>query len=86
MTKSYFSSLNYTLGNEDTNFEIQVLKKFQGHKVLSVAGSGGRALPLLTEGTSTLCCADLSQEQLYLTQLRESCYKNLAYEEFAIFF
>ena len=46
MTEKYFKSLNYSLGNEDTTFEVEMVKKLNPKKVLAVAGSGGRSLPL----------------------------------------
>ena len=84
-TKKYFTqSLNYTLANEDTLLELDLLPNGVGH-VLSVAGSGGRVLPLLAKNPKNITCVDLSQEQLYLTELRIESVRALTREEFLAF-
>lgn len=85
MTQKYFTGLNYTLGNEDTAVEIELIKKLKPKKIFSICGSGGRSLPLMHKGASELSLSDLSQEQLYLAQLRLSTYKDLSFEEFLLF-
>ena len=85
MTEKYFKSLNYSLGNEDTTFEVEMVKKLNPKKVLAVAGSGGRSLPLLCHGPSDLYCVDLSKEQIHLTELRSSCYKEFSLEDYLLF-
>lgn len=84
-TKEYFYALNYTLANEDTQFEYEIVKKRKPKKIVSVCGSGSRCFPLLTEATQDIYLVDLSREQLMLAQLREACYKNLSYDEFLLF-
>ena len=84
MSFSYFNKLNYTLANEDTRMELDMLEPGVGH-VLCVAGSGGRVLPLLAKGPKRMTCVDLSQPQLYLVELRiESC-RALTHKEFLSF-
>ena len=85
MSTQYFSDLNYSLGNEDTNFEYQLCQQLRPKKIVSVAGSGGRALPLLSFGAESLIALDLSQQQLFLTSLREQTYRQFSYEEFLQF-
>jgi S-adenosylmethionine-diacylglycerol 3-amino-3-carboxypropyl transferase len=85
MGKAYFSKLNYTLGNEDTSVEVELVKKFNPKSVFSICGSGGRSLPLMSEDTQNLTMADLSLEQLLLAKLREATYKQLSYSDFLIF-
>lgn len=85
MTTKYFNGLNYTLGNEDTAFEIELIKKHKPQKVFAICGSGGRSLPLCHEKSTHLTLADLSKEQLYLAELRAYTYKYLSYTEFLIF-
>ncbi len=85
MGEKYFSTLNYSLGNEDTTVEVELVKKFNPASVFSICGSGGRALPLISVNTQKLTMADLSQDQLYLAKLRELTYKQLSYSEFLIF-
>ncbi len=84
-TQKYFSSLNYTLGNEDTELEVKIVEEQKPKKILSIAGCGSRALPLLSCGASDLICVDVASAQLALTRLRLACYQKLSHEEFLIF-
>jgi S-adenosylmethionine-diacylglycerol 3-amino-3-carboxypropyl transferase len=84
MSNSYFTKLNYTLANEDTAFELSLLPENPGH-IFSVAGSGGRVLPLLAKKPSMVSCVDVSQEQLYLTEMRMESVRALTYSEFLAF-
>ncbi len=85
MSKEYFTrALNYTLANEDTAMELAMLPKNSGH-VLSVAGSGGRVLPLFSQKPKQVTCVDVSQEQLYLTELRIESARALSHCEFLAF-
>jgi len=83
--KKYFKGLNYTLGNEDTTVEYQLVKEYQPKKVFSVCGSGGRSLPLAGTSVSDIALSDLSHEQLLLAKLRFSTYTELEYDEFLMF-
>ncbi|MBM3382389.1 MAG: DUF3419 family protein [Betaproteobacteria bacterium] len=69
MSDTYFNTLNYTLANEDTALERDLLRSGCNH-VLSVAGSGARVLPLFSRHPHKVTVADLSREQLLLTELR----------------
>ncbi|MFL5814813.1 MAG: DUF3419 family protein [Bdellovibrionia bacterium] len=85
MSQAYFTrALNYTLANEDTAMELAMLQEGLGH-ILSVAGSGGRVLPLLSKKPKRLTCVDVSQEQLYLTELRIESARALTHAEFLAF-
>jgi S-adenosylmethionine-diacylglycerol 3-amino-3-carboxypropyl transferase len=85
MSREYFTrALNYTLANEDTSMELAMLEENPGH-ILSVAGSGGRVLPLLAKKPKQVTCVDVSREQLYLTELRIESARALSYEEFLAF-
>ncbi|MBI2711235.1 MAG: DUF3419 family protein [Bdellovibrio sp.] len=84
MSRTYFNRLNYTLANEDTRFEMNLLPKGVSHLV-SVAGSGGRVLPLLAKHPKEVTCVDLSREQLYLTELRMESVKALTHAQFVSF-
>ncbi|MBY0415690.1 MAG: DUF3419 family protein [Bdellovibrionales bacterium] len=85
MAQKYFSGLNYTLGNEDTMVEIELIKKMKPKKIFSICGSGGRSLPLLHAEAECLDLADLSKEQLQLAELRLCTYKELSHEDFLLF-
>jgi S-adenosylmethionine-diacylglycerol 3-amino-3-carboxypropyl transferase len=85
MSQSYFTrALNYTLANEDTALELAMLQEGLSH-ILSVAGSGGRVLPLLSKKPKRVTCVDVSQEQLYLTELRIESARALTHSEFLAF-
>jgi S-adenosylmethionine-diacylglycerol 3-amino-3-carboxypropyl transferase len=85
MSRKYFQGLNYTLGNEDTTVEIELVKHFQSTKIFSICGSGGRSLPLLNDQVSLLTLSDLSIQQLYLAELRWATYTQLSFNEFTQF-
>lgn len=84
MSFSYFNTLNYTMANEDTRLEVAILEKGLSH-VTSVCGSGGRVLPLLACAPKAITLVDLSQEQLYLAELRFATLRDLNYEGFCSF-
>lgn len=84
MSNTFFSDLNYTLANEDTRFEMSVIRPNLRH-ALSVAGSGARVLPLFASKPQKMTCVDLSSQQLLLTELRiESC-RTLSLEDYLSF-
>jgi S-adenosylmethionine-diacylglycerol 3-amino-3-carboxypropyl transferase len=69
VARRYFGNLNYTLANEDTAFELSVLREPVDH-VAAVAGSGCRVLPLIGLARTRVTCIDLAAPQLFLTELR----------------
>lgn len=83
--KKYFKGLNYTLGNEDSSLEIELVKKYSPENVFAVCGSGGRSLPLAVAGVKEIALADLSFEQLLLAKLRLATYQELDHEDFLLF-
>lgn len=85
MTEKYFKSLNYTLANEDTWPEVRMVEILKPKRILSVAGSGGRALPLLNSSVEDLVCVDLSAEQLALVNLRQETIKSFTLADFHLF-
>src|SRR3954465_15129773 len=84
MKSAYFNKLNYTLANEDTPMEYGILPEHQMH-VMSVAGSGGRILPLLAKYPKIVTCVDVSQEQIYLCEMRFESLRVLSHSEFLAF-
>ena len=84
MSSGYFNTLNYTLANEDTALEMNVLPENVAH-ALAVAGSGARVLPLFAKNPAHLTCVDLSREQLLLTELRIESARVLSREDFLCF-
>lgn len=85
MGQKYFTGLNYTLGNEDTTVEVEMIKALKPTDVFSICGSGGRSLPLMHEGANSLSLSDLSKEQLQLAELRLATYRDLSHDEFLMF-
>lgn len=81
MAKEYFSDLNYTLSNEDTRIEFDLLPE-GANRVFSIAGSGARCLPLIAKNPKYLDVIDMSVSQLYLCELRLQAMKTLTYEEY----
>ncbi|AUN98336.1 DUF3419 family protein [Bacteriovorax stolpii] len=85
MTQEYFKGLNYTLGNEDTTVEVELVKKIKPKNIFSICGSGGRSLPLMHKEAKVLALSDLSKEQLFLAELRLSTYRDLDHDKFLLF-
>jgi S-adenosylmethionine-diacylglycerol 3-amino-3-carboxypropyl transferase len=83
--QKYFSTLNYTLANEDTSLEVELLPE-NTDTILSIAGSGGRILPLLSRSPKRVLCVDLAEAQLALTELRLSLAREASLAEFLAFF
>jgi S-adenosylmethionine-diacylglycerol 3-amino-3-carboxypropyl transferase len=84
LSVTYFNNLNYTLANEDTSLEIGILPESASH-IVTVAGSGGRAVPLLAKRPHKLSCVDLSREQLLLTELRIEALRALSHADYLRF-
>jgi S-adenosylmethionine-diacylglycerol 3-amino-3-carboxypropyl transferase len=81
---SYFAGLNYSLANEDSRIESELLP-LGTRSVLAVAGSGARVLPLLSRRPSTLTVVDLSPAQLALTELRIALARSTQRSDFLEF-
>jgi len=84
MSSKYFKNLNYSLGDEDSSIEYNILEHNQNH-ILGIAGSGGRILPLLARNPKKLTCVDILDEQLFLTEMRCAAIKLLDYEKYRAF-
>lgn len=80
MKTKYFKDLNYTLSNEDTRIERQLLADLP--EVLVVGGSGARVLPLMKSTVHKLQVVDISENQLKLTRLRCKAAEVLCLEDF----
>ncbi len=85
MTKKYFGALNYTLGNEDTSVDLEIIKRLGSKNVFSIAGCGSRALPLL-EQCDQIVLNDVGPYQLALSRLRAALYRDLDFQDFLLFF
>jgi S-adenosylmethionine-diacylglycerol 3-amino-3-carboxypropyl transferase len=80
----YFTGLNYSLANEDTWVEHSMAPE-KGRSTLVVAGSGSRVLPLLARNPDRLEIVDLSDAQLFLSELRIAAVRELEHPEFLYF-
>lgn len=85
MSNVYFSSLNYSLANEDTSLEYELVKHFRSEKIFSITGSGARFIPLITDSVKSLSYVDMCKEQLLLAELKLATIRDCTYEEFAKF-
>ncbi|CBW26580.1 putative transferase [Halobacteriovorax marinus SJ] len=85
MVKKYFSDLNYTLGNEDTTLEYELVKKIKPKNILTIAGSGSRVVPLISKDVSNLYCVDVSRPQLFITELRKVTIESLNFNDYLAF-
>ncbi len=77
----YFVGLNYSLANEDTTVEYDLLPRGLS-SVFSVCGSGSRVIPLLAKDPKELHIVDLSETQLKLFRLRYHAIKHLNYQDY----
>lgn len=84
MAQEYFSDLNYTLANEDTQVEYGLLPDHV-QTVFSIAGSGARCLPLMARNPKDLHIIDMSVSQLYLCELRLQAARVMSYQEWLYF-
>lgn len=85
MVQKYFNQLNYSLGNEDTAIDVEIVRRLGSKNVFSVAGCGGRALPLL-EYCHNLTMVDFSSYQLALSRLRLELYRKVDWVDYCLFF
>lgn len=83
--RPYFDSLNYSLGNEDSELEYRLAEIYQSQFVLAVCGSGGRSLPLIAFKAKHLSLLDISEWQMALGKLRAYTYQYLNYQDFLVF-
>tara|TARA_B100000886_G_scaffold332097_1_gene284387 strand:+ start:280 stop:1374 length:1095 start_codon:yes stop_codon:yes gene_type:complete len=81
----YFYDLNYSLANEDTEFERSIVLQNRPNKIISVCGSGSRCFPLLHSEAKELHIIDLSKPQINLAKLREATIKSLEFDDFLKF-
>lgn len=81
--EKYFTGLNYSLANEDSSVEKEL--SLSAKKILTVCGSGCRALSLLRDGLEELNIVDISSEQLEYTRFKFELIKKMNYEEYLKF-
>lgn len=84
MKNRFFEELNYTISNEDTSLELDVMPENTGH-VFVIASSGSRVTPLFSKNPKYITCVDSSVEQLYFTELRIASFRKLSHKAFISF-
>lgn len=81
MTQNYFQSLNYSMANEDTTLEYELGKAMGAKNILTVGGSGSRALPFLALPLEQLTIVDVSADQLLLIELKLETIRQLSHAD-----
>ena len=84
MNKKYFIDLNYSLANEDTIVELDLMAE-NSKNVFVIPSSGAQALPLLSKNPLEMDIVDISYGQLALTELRREAQKVFSNEEWIYF-
>lgn len=84
-SKRYFSALNYSLANEDTEFELELARREGAQAILTVCGSGGRSLPFLALAPERLDLVDLAGAQLLYAEVKAQTLASLTHEEYLLF-
>ncbi len=80
----YFVDLNYTLSNEDTRIEFDLLPE-NAKRIFSICGSGARVVPLLAKNADEIDVVDMALPQLEYLKLRLQAIRDLSYEEYLFF-
>lgn len=81
----FFSTIIYSASNEDPLSELTALALTDQDTVLTITGSGARALDLLIAAPKKIISIDMNEKQNHLLSLKCSAYKNLSYSEFTAF-
>ena len=81
----FFSTIIYSASNEDPLSELTALALTDQDTVLTITGSGARALDLLIDGPKKIISIDMNEKQNHLLSLKCCAYKNLTYPEFKAF-
>ncbi|RYE25957.1 MAG: DUF3419 family protein [Sphingobacteriales bacterium] len=80
-----FSLIRYANCWEDADVLLHALPDVTGKDVCCIASAGDNALALLPKGC-TVTAADISAVQLYLTELKQVAFAQLAYDELLLLF
>ncbi|TAF77108.1 MAG: DUF3419 family protein [Bacteroidetes bacterium] len=80
-----FSFIRYANGWEDTELLLNNLKPKAGDKILSIAAAGDNSLAFLAFNPEIVIAFDISEPQLYLTELKQQAIKILDYQDLLAF-
>lgn len=75
----FIDKLNYSLGNEDSLIEVGLSQSSK--KILCIAGSGARLMPLFANEPEVITALDISELQLELSKLRLLSIKTFSFED-----
>lgn len=76
-----FDFIRYANCWEDADILFRGLAPSEGKKILSIASAGDNSFLLLKSSPELLVAVDVNKTQLYLTELKKICIKNLDREE-----
>ncbi|BCE03136.1 DUF3419 family protein [Marinicellulosiphila megalodicopiae] len=82
---NFFSTIIYSASNEDSLSELKALQLTSQDTVLTITGSGARALDLLIDGPKKIISIDMNKRQNFLLHLKIQAYQQLEYCEFKAF-
>ncbi len=85
METSFFTKINYSACNEDSESERRALQLTHTDTVLCITGSGARPLDLLIDKPAKIISVDFNATQNYLLALKIAAYQTLTYAEFLVF-
>lgn len=80
-----FSFIRYANGWEDTQLLINNLNPKAGDKIISIAAAGDNSLAFLAFNPEMVLAFDISETQLYLTELKQQAIKVLDYQDLLAF-
>lgn len=80
-----FDFIRYANCWEDADILYEGLSPAPGKKILSIASAGDNSFLLLKSSPELVVAVDVNKTQLYLTELKKVCIKNLEHEEILAF-
>ena len=80
-----FDLIRYANCWEDAEILMEALDVQPNSRVLSIASAGDNSFSLIGEGPGLVCAVDLSLPQLYLTELKRTAFRTLAYPDLLMF-
>lgn len=85
MNQNFFSKINYSASNEDSESERRALKINDKDIVLCITGSGARTLDLLIDSPQKIISIDMNASQNHLLALKMAAYRSFDYADFCRF-
>lgn len=85
MSEAFFDRVVYSSANEDGRSELRALAPGPTDHVVTVCGSGARALELLLADVGSVTAVDWNVHQLHLLALKVAAWRTLAHPELLAF-